>query len=127
MAREGIEGVFAARILGTIRFEDIENVSARGMFLDGFQPIRRPGPNGIVNTRDDLIDPRPVRYIDPGRDNVYGTADDKVIDLSMFQRETRITDLEPTLKQITVNVRFYPLGSGSPVTVTLSTMITPIN
>ncbi len=127
LAREAIEGVFAARLLGAIRFDDIENVSRGGIFLDGFQPILRPGRRGIVNTQDVLDNPVPVQYTDPGKDNIYGTADDKIIDMTMFRRETRITTLEPSLKQLIVTVRFSPLGFGSPVTVTLTTLITPIS
>ncbi|MGE0812447.1 MAG: prepilin-type N-terminal cleavage/methylation domain-containing protein [Vicinamibacterales bacterium] len=52
-AREAIESVHAARDTGKASWPTIQNVSAGGVFLDGAQPLRAPGDDGLVNTADD--------------------------------------------------------------------------
>lgn len=56
-AREAIESVHAARDAGgQASWGTIRNVADGGVFLDGAQPVREPGPDGLVNTADDGAD-----------------------------------------------------------------------
>ncbi len=52
-AREAIESVHAARDTGEASWATIRNVLDGGVFLDGAQPIKDPGDDGLVNTADD--------------------------------------------------------------------------
>jgi len=62
-AREAVESVHTARDTQTIKWCQIYNVSSTrtsncagqpvGVFLDGAQPIKDPGTDGLVNTTDD--------------------------------------------------------------------------
>jgi prepilin-type N-terminal cleavage/methylation domain-containing protein len=53
-AREAVESVHAARDNGgQASWGTIRNVADGGVFLDGAQPIREPGADGLVNTADD--------------------------------------------------------------------------
>lgn len=54
-AREAIESVHAARDSGEASWPTINNVSNGGVFLDGEQPVRLPGNDGLVNTIDDGV------------------------------------------------------------------------
>ena len=53
-AREAIESVHAARDTGEASWATIQNVAAGGVFLDNAIAIKNPGPDGLVNTADDL-------------------------------------------------------------------------
>lgn len=112
-AREAVESVHAARDTGRLSWGNIRNVGDGGIFLAGEQDLREPGADGIVNTADDAAaEYEKIRR--PGADQVLGTADDEVIELTSFRREVRIEPLNfpgtgnvnPNLRQITVNVRF---------------------
>ena len=52
-AREAVESVHAARDTGEFAWNTIRNVADGGVFLNGAQPLRRPGIDGLVNTADD--------------------------------------------------------------------------
>jgi type II secretory pathway pseudopilin PulG len=111
-AQEGIESVFAARDSRTVTWAQLRNVSGAasdgGIFLDGAQPIKDAGADGIVNTADDgAIE----TIVYPGRDLTLGTADDKTVTLSDFTREIQIRNLTADLRSITVLVS-YQSGSG---------------
>lgn len=54
-AREAIESVHAARDTGEASWPTIRNVADGGVFLDAAIAIKDPGPDGLVNTVDDLI------------------------------------------------------------------------
>ena len=61
-AREAVESVHTARDIRTLPWCRIRNVGAAtncadgaaGAFVTGAQPLRTPGPDGLVNTADDL-------------------------------------------------------------------------
>lgn len=117
-ARESLEAVYSARNDATIGFAGIQNASAGGIFLDGFQPLFLAGPNGIVGTlgQTGILD----RQILPGPDGIVGTADDVVIPLSNFQRQIAITPLtdstgnvSPDIRQIAVTVQVTSPGRGA--------------
>jgi hypothetical protein len=117
-AREAVESVHSARDTGELAWGRANNVSAGGIFLDGWQPIRQAGTDGMVNTADDgAIEVRR----EPGPDSLLNTADDILAPLSndLFQREIVITSLmldgtqtvNQNLRQITVRVRYRVGGA----------------
>lgn len=106
-AVEAIENVYAARDTRVLTWGQIRNVrggtgSDGGIFLDGPQPLRGPGPDGLVNTGDDGA---VETLVQPGPDGLLGTSDDIVSPLSQYTREIEIRDLAGTLRQVRVTVR----------------------
>lgn len=96
-AREAIESVHAARDTGEASWATIRNVADGGVFLDGAQPIRNPGNDGLVNTADDGAQETPVtmftREIDINTLNIDGT-----------------TTVNPNLREVRVVVRYSVSG-----------------
>jgi len=124
LAREAIESVYTARLMGTLDFNSIRNVSGGGIFLDGYQPINQAGADGLANTADDQS-AGPLTYTDPGKDGIYNTADDMTVKFENFERELLITDVNAALRKITVNVR-YKLNSQTTV-LTMTTILSNLN
>jgi prepilin-type N-terminal cleavage/methylation domain-containing protein len=113
-ATEAVESVFTARDTRLLTWAQIRNEIGEtgadgGVFVDGLRPLRTPGPDGLVNTADDGAVEQLVR---PGLDNILGTADDEHVPLNDFQREIEIRTLGPTLRRITVTIRFRE-GNGT--------------
>lgn len=106
-AAEAAESVFKARDNRTLAWAQIRNeVGAgtdSGIFLDGPQPIRAPGADGLVNTQDDGALEEVLR---PGVDGLLGTADDERTPLHGMTREIEIRDISPTLRRLRVIVRY---------------------
>jgi prepilin-type N-terminal cleavage/methylation domain-containing protein len=125
-AAEAIETVFAARDSHTLTWAQIRNVhgysgSDNGIFLDGAQPLKSSGADGVVNTSDDGAVEQ-VTY--PGPDQMLGTADDTTQVLDSYTREISIRDVpneNGALRSITVTVTYQ----AGPVrkTYTLTTYI----
>lgn len=94
-AREAIESVHAARDTGEASWATIRNVAQGGVFLDNAIAIKNPGPDGLVNTNDDLAqaDQLPAglftREIDILNLNFDGTA-----------------TVNPNLREVRVIVRY---------------------
>lgn len=111
-AAEAVEGAFMARDTGVLTWDQIRNVNsgnAVGVFLEGPQALRTPGPDGIVNTIDD----GPVEtLVTAGPDGLIDTADDEVVPLSGYTREIEITDVSAYLRELRVTVT-YPSNGGS--------------
>jgi prepilin-type N-terminal cleavage/methylation domain-containing protein len=115
-AREAVESVHAARDTGEFAWNTIRNVASGGVFLNGAQPIRRPGLDGVVNTADDGAIETMAK---PGADGILSTADDEIVTLNDFTRQVDITPLNydgtatlnPNLRQVTVTVR-YKVDNG---------------
>jgi hypothetical protein len=104
-AREVMESIFTARNTAQVNFNQIQNVSAGGIFLNGFQPLRVPGPDGLVGTADDgAIE----TLVSVGNDGIANTADDKVIPLNSFQRQISVAPINVDLRQITITLRYGP-------------------
>jgi type II secretory pathway pseudopilin PulG len=102
-AAEAVESVFSARDSHLLVWSQIRNESYGGVFMNGPQPLKLPGPDGIVNTHDDTL----IESFDlPGPDQVLGTADDVTKTLDGFTREIAITDLTDDLRSITVTVTY---------------------
>jgi type II secretory pathway pseudopilin PulG len=106
-ASEAMESVFTSRDARKItNWNLIRNVSAGGIFLDGLQPLREQGNDGLVNTADDGDIETDIQ---PGSDQLLGTADDVVVLLDNYQREIEITDIAPNLRQIRIIIN-YTIG-----------------
>lgn len=117
-ASEAVESVFSARDSHVLTWAQLRNVNDGGIFLNGPQPVKVDGPDGIVNTADDGAVESVVL---PGRDQVLGTADDVTQTLNGFTREIRIVNLSADLRSVTVTIR-HPVG-GSFRTYTLTAYI----
>jgi hypothetical protein len=102
-AREAMESIFTARNTAQVSFAEIRNVSAGGIFLDGLQPLNKPGVDGLVGTADDGAIEEMVLA---GNDQLLGTPDDEVRPLAGFQRQIQITPVNSDLRQITVTLRY---------------------
>ncbi len=112
-ATEAVESVYTARDTRGLTWAQIRNVlggsgSDGGVFLDGPQALRLPGPDGLTNTDDDGD---PEALVAPGPDSQLGTDDDVRVPLSHFTREIRIRDVSTTLRELVVTVT-YQSGSG---------------
>jgi prepilin-type N-terminal cleavage/methylation domain-containing protein len=105
-ASEAIESVTSARDTRVVTWAQINNVANGGVFLDGPQPLRAEGADGLVNTADDGdLETETL----PGPDGQLGTADDVVLPLTAFTREIRITRINDNLRQVLVIVT-YQMG-----------------
>jgi prepilin-type N-terminal cleavage/methylation domain-containing protein len=136
-ALQAMESVYTARNTQQITFSQIANVSSGGIFTDGPTPLMCPGPDGLVNTTDDVACPAagpcvagPECVVLPGPDGILGTPDDVPMSLANFTRQIQInTVLEadgvtpnPNLKQITVTVT-YTNASPIPRSYTVNALI----
>jgi prepilin-type N-terminal cleavage/methylation domain-containing protein len=109
-AREALESVLTGRNTKDMTFDQIDNVgTGQGIFLTGFQPLYRPGSDGVSGTADDAAAGLETITL-PGPDGLLGTSDDVVQPLTNYQRKIEITDLNLTgtllLKQIKVTVQY---------------------
>lgn len=108
-AAEAIENVFSARDTQTLLWAQLKNVADGGIFLDGPQPLRLAGADGLLGTADDMGE---EVVILPGRDQQLGTADDVTVSLKGFTREIQIRDVEDNLRLITITIT-YQQGSAT--------------
>jgi len=124
-ALETMESIYTARNTQQINFNQIANISVGGIFTDGPTQLLSAGPDGLVNTADDIpfaasgVCPAgPECIVLPGGDGVLGTADDKPLQLSNFTRQIQIfpvleadgVTINPNLKQIVVTVSYSKSG-----------------
>jgi prepilin-type N-terminal cleavage/methylation domain-containing protein len=124
-ARETVESVHTARDTRVIRWCQIYNVGsarnascaaeAAAVFIGGMQPLRNPGPDGLVNTADDEgIE----EAVSPGPDNVLGNDDDVRTPLVNYEREIEISEIvtngvaNPNLRRLRVRIRYGNLVKG---------------
>ncbi len=107
-ASEAIESVFMSRDTRVIGWAEVRNEAYGGIFLDGPQPLRIAGADGIVNTDDDGAIEQVVL---PGADDLIGTGDDEIITLTNYTREVTIIDVGLNLREIRVTIR-YPYGGA---------------
>ena len=119
---EAIESVYASRDNQKTTWAQVRNVrgasgSDGGIFLDGPQPLKLVGADGLVNTADDGA---VETLVEPGPDNLLGTQDDIRIPLSQITREIRIRDMSATLRELAVTVTVKSArGTRSYVVTTL--------
>jgi type II secretory pathway pseudopilin PulG len=131
-AREAMEDVFTARDTASITFDQICNEPNTGcLFKSGFYPLTLAGADGIVNTDDDVNDPRGANppatpqcgtvaianpnhmewICTPGPDGILGTSDDVTVLLVGYQRSIQVTQITSLLKQITVTIQYTTPGN----------------
>jgi prepilin-type N-terminal cleavage/methylation domain-containing protein len=136
-ALEAMESIYTARNTQQITFPQIANISAGGIFTDGSTQLLSAGPDGLVNTADDLDFPAigactagPECITLPGPDGTLGTADDTALSLANFQRQIQIANvlqadgtINPNLKQIIVTVSYATGGSTIPRSYTVNALI----
>ena len=96
-AAEAIESVFSARDSHVLTWAQIRNVngasgSDNGVFLDGAQPVKLSGPDGLINTADDAAQPV-ESWMFPGPDQQLGTYDDQTVTLNGYTRAIQILDV----------------------------------
>jgi type II secretory pathway pseudopilin PulG len=108
-AEEALESIENAKTTGGIDYDnDVKNVSSGGVFVDGFQPLLLPGPDGLYGTGDDI---NQVELSAPAGDP--GSAP-----LNNFQRQIVISPIlladgvtpNPDMRRITVTVQ-YTVGN----------------
>jgi len=115
-SRETLESIYTARNTRQITFDMIRNVSASpGIFLDGYQPLRRPQTDGLIGTADDgAIETLTL----PGPDGLLGNGDDEVRVLDTFERQIQIdpilyadSTVNPDVRKVLVSIRYNtPMG-----------------
>jgi prepilin-type N-terminal cleavage/methylation domain-containing protein len=123
-ALQALESVYAARNDQQITsFSQIANISNGGIFTDGATPLLCAGPDGLVNTADDIDCPAsgpcvagPECVVLPGPDGILGTPDDVAMRLSNFTRQIQITAVPgyQTLNQVVVTIT-YTQGGTTPI------------
>jgi prepilin-type N-terminal cleavage/methylation domain-containing protein len=137
-ALQAMESVYTARNTQQITFSEIANVASGGIFTNGATQLLCPGPDGLVNTTDDLNCPAsgpcaagPECLVLPGPDGILGTADDVSMSLGNFRRQIQINPVleadlvtvDPTLKQIVVTVSYTSGGNAAPHTYIVNALI----
>jgi prepilin-type N-terminal cleavage/methylation domain-containing protein len=121
LASETIEGIYTARNTAEIAWPQIQNVSNGGIFIDGMNAVKCAGPDGILDTADDVAcltasgvtcPNGGVRCLtEPGADGVMGTADDVILSLVNYNRQVLIQPL--------LDVNGNPIQTLNLVTVTI--------
>jgi prepilin-type N-terminal cleavage/methylation domain-containing protein len=135
---EAMESIYTARNTQQISFSQIANVASGGIFTNGTTQLLAPGPDGLVNTTDDLpfaangaCPAGPECVVLPGPDGILGTADDKAMSLANFTRQIQISSVlesdgvttDPNLKQVTVTVSYSTGTSTVPRTYTVNALV----
>ena len=137
-AQQALESVYTARNTQQITFSQIANVASGGIFTNGATQLLCAGPDGLVNTSDDVNCPAsgpcaagPECVVLPGPDGILGTADDLPMSLSNFTRSIQINStlesdgvtVDPTLKQIVVTITYTVGGNSTPHVYTVTALI----
>lgn len=134
---EAMESIYTARNTQQVTFAQIANTASGGIFTGAPTQLLCAGPDGLVNTADDVNCPAsgpcaagPECVVMPGPDGILGTSDDIAMSLANFTRQIQISNvLNPdgstnaTLKQITVTVSYTTGGSTVPRSYTVNGLI----
>ncbi|MGA7751266.1 MAG: prepilin-type N-terminal cleavage/methylation domain-containing protein [Candidatus Sulfotelmatobacter sp.] len=130
LASEAMESIYTARNSSEISWDQIQNVSNGGIFVNNMNAIKCAGPDGIVDTADDTscltasgatCPNSGVKCLtEPGPDGIVGTADDVILSLNNFQRQISITPLldssgNPiqTLNQVAITIQYLVPNSST--------------
>lgn len=118
MASETMESIFTARQTTQLPWDSIQNTSAGGIFVGGFQPIYKAGNDGMIGTADDSAAGLRTVIL-PGPDGVVGTSDDVTMPLTNFQRKVDLTSLTDSngnpvtdLRSLTITVQYNVPGTS---------------
>jgi type II secretory pathway pseudopilin PulG len=112
-AREAVESVHTARDTRVITWAQIHNVDRGGVFLVGPQPLRTPGPDGLVNSADDG---ELESALDAGADNVR-------MPLAGYTRQIEIRDIVNSEGTVNANLRELRVTIGYQVAGTRRTYV----
>lgn len=98
---EAMESIYTARNAQQIPFASVANASSGGIFLDGAQPMKCAGPDGLVGTGDDVTCTTQAGancpnggaecMVLPGPDGILGTGDDVIMSLGNFTRTIAVS------------------------------------
>lgn len=105
-AQQFIEGIYAARNTASLNFDNFQNVSqdpANGLFKDGMQPANQAGPDGLMNTADDLA----ALEIGP---NGKDLSLQRQIQFTPFVLPGPPPTVDPNMRQIAITIQY---GSGN--------------
>ncbi len=116
-SRETLESIYTARNTQQITFDMIQNDNvADGIFLEGYQSLKRPGNDGLIGTSDDgAIETLTL----PGPDgDLTTTGDNEVRVLDRFERQIQIdpilyadSTVNPDVRKVMVSIRYSnPVG-----------------
>jgi prepilin-type N-terminal cleavage/methylation domain-containing protein len=136
-ALQAMESIYTARNTEQVTFSQLANVAGGGIFANNATQLLCAGPDGLVNTTDDVNCPAsgpcaagPECVVLPGPDGILGTADDVGMSLSNFTRQIAITNVlnadgttDNTLKQIVVTITYKTGGSTVPHTYVVDGLI----
>jgi len=135
---QAMESIYTARNTQQITFAAIANTTSGGIFTSGPTQLLAAGPDGLVNTTDDVNFPAtgvcpagPECVVLPGPDGILGTGDDVAMSLANFTRQIQIgtvlesdgVTINPNLKQITVTVTYTKAGATLPRTYSVTGLI----
>jgi prepilin-type N-terminal cleavage/methylation domain-containing protein len=137
-ALQAMESIYTARNTQQITFSQIANIAGGGIFTTGPTKLLAAGPDGLVNTADDVNFPAtgpcpagPECLALPGPDGILGNADDTAMSLGNFTRQIQINSvleadgvtIDPNLKQIVVTVNYTTGTSPVPHAYTIDALI----
>jgi type II secretory pathway pseudopilin PulG len=107
-AEEAVESVFFARDSKNYSWTALQNVADGGMFMNAPEQLLSPGPDGIIDTPDDLTTPVPDVIYAPGPSGILGAPDSIEMPLTNYTRQIVITNVvgNPDLRQIQVIMRY---------------------
>jgi prepilin-type N-terminal cleavage/methylation domain-containing protein len=134
---QALESVYTARNTQQISFAQIANISSGGIFTNGPTQLLAAGPDGLVNTADDLnfassgpCVAGPECVVLPGPDGILGTADDVGMSLANFTRQITISpvlnsdgSINPNIRQVNVTVTYTSGTSTVPRIYTVDALI----
>jgi prepilin-type N-terminal cleavage/methylation domain-containing protein len=129
LANETMESIYTARNSSEISWPQIQNVSNGGIFINGINAVMCAGPDGILDTADDIScltasgatcpNGGVECLTEPGPDGILGTADDIIVSLSNYRRQVQVQQLLDTngnpiqtLSLITVTIQYSSPDTG---------------
>jgi hypothetical protein len=113
-ASETIENILASRDAGRLTWDQMQNVGAgAGVFKTGAQPIVGSGVDRLINTNDDDAILEKIRRAGP--DGIIDTNDDVLLPLSNYTRQITVGPVAGvpgnTLREIKVTIVYTVGGS----------------
>ncbi|MBV9073455.1 MAG: prepilin-type N-terminal cleavage/methylation domain-containing protein [Acidobacteria bacterium] len=103
-AQQFIEGIYAKRNSGAINFNNLQNQSqdaVNGLFKDGMQPANQVGPDGLMNTNDDLA------ALETGPDGRNLVLQRQILFAPQFLADGSVN---PNLRRVTITIQY---GNGA--------------
>jgi Tfp pilus assembly protein PilV len=106
-AQQIVESIFAARNAGSLSFNAIQNQSTdsvNGVFVDGYQNMYQPGPDGIPGTTDDVTSSLQT----DAAGNQITNLKRQVLIQAVFLADG-VTQ-NPNVRRLTVNMQYVAFG-----------------